>query len=86
VSASSLAFYLTQCNAGTFVKKPFGGNHDQMVLERLHRLALDEVRITAPEILKVVYGLVQNMRVVMDGEQIDSACQLPPAGFEKFPL
>ena len=45
-----------------------------MVLERLDRLTLDEGRITASEILKVVYGLVQNMRVVMDGEQADSAC------------
>ena len=45
-----------------------------MVLERLDRLTLDEGRITASEILKVVYGLVRNKRVVMDGEQIDSAC------------
>ena len=45
-----------------------------MVLERLDRLTLDEGRITASEILKVVYGLVRNMRVVMEGEQTDSAC------------
>jgi hypothetical protein len=45
-----------------------------MVLERLDRLTLDERRITALEILEVAYGLVQNMRVVMDGEQNDSAC------------
>ena len=43
-----------------------------MVLERLDRLILDEGRIAALQTLKVVYGLVQNMRVVMDGEQIDS--------------
>jgi len=29
--------------------------------------------MTGAEILKVVYGLVQNMNVVMDGEQIHSA-------------
>jgi hypothetical protein len=73
VSASSLAFYLTQRNAGTFLKKLFGWNYDQMVLERLDRLTLDEGRITASQILKVVYGLVQNMKVVMDGEQTDLA-------------
>jgi hypothetical protein len=39
-----------------------------MVLERLDRLTLDEGRITAEQILKVVYDLVQNIRVVMDGE------------------
>ena len=63
-----------ECKAGTFVKKLFGGNYYQMVLERLDRLTLDEGRITASEILNVVYDLVQNMRVVMDGEQSDSTC------------
>ena len=72
VSAFSLAFYLTQSNAGTFVKKVFGGNFDQMVLERLDQLTVDEGRITASQILKVVHGLFQNMRVVMNGEQTDS--------------
>jgi hypothetical protein len=83
VSASALVFYLTQCNAGTFVKELFGWNYGLMVLERLDRLTLDEGWITASQILKVVYGLVQNMRVVMDGEQTDC---LPPADFEKFSL
>jgi hypothetical protein len=84
VSASSLAFYLTQCNVGTFAKKPLGGYFDQMVLERLDRLTLDEGRITASQILKVVYGFVQNMRVVMDGEQTDSACH--PLALRILPL
>ena len=56
------------------MKKLFGGNLDQMVLERLDRLTLDEGWITASQILEVVYGFVQNMSVVMDGEQTDSAC------------
>jgi hypothetical protein len=38
-----------------------------MVVERLDRLTLDEAQMTAVEILEVVYGLVQNMSVVMDG-------------------
>jgi hypothetical protein len=73
VSASSLAFYLAQCNAGRFLKQLFGEDYDQMVLERLGRPALDEGQITASRVLDVVYDLVQNMRVVMDGEQTDSA-------------
>ena len=40
-----------------------------MVLERLDRLTLDDGWIIASQIVKVVYGLVLNMRVVMDGEQ-----------------
>ena len=70
MSASLLAFNLAQCNTGTFVKKLFGGNYDQMVLERFDRLTPDEGRITASQILKVAYGLVHNLRVVMDGEQM----------------
>jgi len=48
-----------------------------MVLEMLDRLTLDEGQITAsqiPKVLKVVYGLIRNKRVAMDGEQADSAC------------
>jgi hypothetical protein len=82
--APSLAFHLTQCNAGTFVKKLFGRNFDQMVLERLDRLTPDEGRITASQILEVVYGLVHNMRVVMAGEQTDSACH--PLALRNSPL
>ena len=52
----------------------FGRKFDQMVLERLDRLTLDEGRITASEILKVIYGLATNMRVIMNGEQTDTAC------------
>jgi len=40
---------------------------------RLDRLTEDEARVTAAEILRVIYGLVQNMNVVMDGEQLQSA-------------
>ena len=79
-----MAFYLTECKSGTFVKKVFGGNFDQMVLERLDRLTLDEARITASQIVEVVYGLVQNMRVVMDGEQIDLACH--PLALRNSPI
>jgi hypothetical protein len=43
---------------------------------------LDESRITASQVLEVVHDLVQNMRVVMDGEQTDSVGHRSPSGFE----
>ena len=62
--------YLTKCPAEKFVKKIFGGEKDvEAVLDRLDRLTQDEARTTAAQTLEVVYGLVQNMRVVTDGEK-----------------
>ena len=58
------------------VKKLLGENEVEAVLQRLDRLTLDEARMTAAQTLDVVYGLVQNMRVVMDGEQTYSTCLL----------
>jgi hypothetical protein len=48
----------------------------EAVLQRLDRLTQDEARTTAAQTLHVVYGLVQNMSVVVDGEQTRSACTL----------
>jgi hypothetical protein len=45
------------------------GEEVEAVLQRLDRLTLNEARTTAAQTLEVVYGLVQNMRVVMDGKQ-----------------
>jgi hypothetical protein len=50
------------------VKKLFGENGVDVVLQRLDRLTLDEVQTTAVHTLEVVYGLVQSLRVVKDGE------------------
>ena len=68
MSPSSVQSYLTQCNAEKLVKKLFGENDVEAVLQRLGRLTQDEAQITAAQTLEVVYGLIQNMRVVMDGE------------------
>jgi hypothetical protein len=38
------------------------------VLHRLDRLTLDEARNTGSQTLEVVYGLVANMRLILDGE------------------
>jgi len=60
------------------VKKLLGENDVEAVLQRLDRLTLDEVRTTAVQTLEVIYGLVQNMRVVIDGEQTHRVCLLLP--------
>jgi hypothetical protein len=66
--------YSTGFNAVKLVKRLLGGNDVEAVLSRLDRLTQDEARMTAVQTLEVVYGLVQNMRVVMDGEQAHSSC------------
>ena len=50
------------------VKKLLGENEVEAALQRLDQLTHDETRTTAAQTLEVVYGLVQNIRVVMGGE------------------
>jgi hypothetical protein len=50
-----------------FVKKLFGDNEVEAVLQRLDRLTEDEARTTAAQTLQVVHGLVQSMQVFQDG-------------------
>ena len=64
----SLTFYLIRCNKEKSVEKLSGMMDIDAVLQRLGRLTQDEGRITAAQILVVVYGLTRTMRVVMDGE------------------
>ena len=71
MSSSSLIYFLTQRNAEKFVKKLFGENEVDAILQRLDRLTQDEARTMAAQTLEVVYGLLQNMRVVIDGKRID---------------
>jgi hypothetical protein len=52
------------------LKKLLGENEVEAVLQRLDKLTLDEARTTAAQSLEAVYGLVQNMRIVMNGEHI----------------
>ena len=56
-----------------FVKKLFGEKDIEAVFQRLDRLTQDEAKLTAAQILEVVHGLVQNMNVVTEGEQIHQA-------------
>jgi hypothetical protein len=50
------------------VKKLFGENDVEAVLQRLDRLTHDEGLAAAAQTFMVVHGLVQNMRAVIDGE------------------
>ena len=62
MSPFSLTCDMTQRGAEEFVQGIFGPDkHTKAALERLNRLALDEARTTAAEILKVVHSLVQDM-------------------------
>ena len=65
-----------QWNAVTLVRKLLGENEVEAVLQRLDRLTADEARTTAAQTLEVVYGLVQNMKVVIDGERTRIVCLL----------
>jgi hypothetical protein len=71
--ARFLTCYLTQCISVKSVKRLLEEREVEAVLQRLHRLSQDEARITAPHILEVIYGLVHNLRLVMDSEQPHSA-------------
>ena len=50
-----------------FAKKLLGDSEVEAVLQRLDRMTQDEVRIAVAQTLNVVYGLVTNTRVVMEG-------------------
>jgi hypothetical protein len=70
--SSSFDTYLpkVQSVAEKFAKKLMGEMDVEFVLQRLDRLTQDEARITIAQTLNIVYGLVGNMRVVMDGAQL----------------
>jgi len=61
---------VAQWNIVKFVKKLLGENDVEAILQRLDRLTLEEARTTAAQSLEAIYGLVQNMRILMDGEQV----------------
>ena len=67
MSVSPSIRHWSECRIVKLVKKLLGENEVEAVLERLDRLTIDEARTTAAQTLEVVYGLVQNMRAVMNG-------------------
>ena len=52
---------LDHYGAGKVVKKDLGEKDSEAILRRLDRLSQDEARTTASDILKVIYGLFQDM-------------------------
>jgi hypothetical protein len=58
----------TEVNTEQFVKKLLGDSEIERILLRLDRLTLDEARMMEAQILEVVCGLMNNMKVVMNGE------------------
>ena len=49
-------------------KKLLGDSEIETILRRLDRLTQEEARMTVAQTLAVVHGLLNNMKVVMDGE------------------
>lgn len=58
----------SQLVVGHFAKKLLGDTEIESILRRLDRLTQEEARMMDAQILEVVYGLMNNMKVVMDGE------------------
>ncbi|KAF8258103.1 hypothetical protein EI94DRAFT_1193553 [Lactarius quietus] len=50
-----------------FAKKLLGDSEIETILKRLDRLTQDEARMTVAQTLAIVHGLLDNMKVVMDG-------------------
>jgi hypothetical protein len=77
---------MTRCITENFVKKLFGEKDVEAVLQRLNRLTQEEAKLTAAKTLEVVYGLVQNLRVVTDGEQIYEPCHSLGVEYHSFQM
>jgi hypothetical protein len=66
--------FVTQCAVEKFTKKLLAEREIETVLERLDRLTQDEARMTVAQTLRVVHGLMGNMKVVMEGAQLLCDC------------
>ena len=69
---------LTKCRADKPGQNVIGEDEIEAVLQRLDRFAQDEARSTAAQTLQVVYGLVQNVKILIDGTQTQFALSLGP--------
>ncbi|KAF8256822.1 hypothetical protein EI94DRAFT_1710150 [Lactarius quietus] len=56
-----------------FAKKLLGDTEIESILRRLDRLTQEEARMMDAQILEVVYGLINNMKVVMDGGEASTS-------------
>jgi hypothetical protein len=69
VSAMSHTLAVAQCVTEKFAKKLLGDSEIESVLHRLDRLTEEEARMTVAQTMGVVYGLVGNMKIVMEGAE-----------------
>ena len=71
VSGSFSVCWLRSLNlfVAQYAKKLLGNSDIENILRRLDRLTQDEARMMEAHILEVVHGLMNNMKVVMDGER-----------------
>lgn len=60
-------FYTTDLRTAKFARKVLGESEIEAILQRLDRLTDEEVRVTAAHTLEMVQGLVNNLKVAMDG-------------------
>ena len=60
---------MTQHAAEKFAKKLLGDSEVEAVVQRLDRLTQEEARMAATQTLGVVHGLVDNIKVVMEGTE-----------------
>jgi hypothetical protein len=67
--AFTCTLFLAQCAIEKYFKKLLGESEVEEALQRLDRLTTDEARMTVAQTLGVVYSLVGNVRVVMEGTQ-----------------
>ena len=58
---------IAQHGTEKFAKKLLGDSEIEAVLHRLDRLTQEEGRMTVAQTLEVVHGLVNNVKIVMNG-------------------
>ena len=68
-SVITYALTMSQGDVVKFAKKLLGESEVEAVLQRLDRLTQEEARMTVAQTLGVVHGLVNNMRIVMEGAE-----------------
>ena len=66
----------TERSAEKFAKKLLGDSEVEAVVQRLDRLTQEEARMAATQTLGVVHGLVDNMKIVMEGTECLHYCSL----------
>ena len=69
VSISSFRDTIAQHCIEKFAKKLLGESEIEAVLKRLDRLTQEEGRMTVAQTLEVVHGLMNNVKIVMNGMQ-----------------